>query len=174
MKEGWKVKGIEPSETARVQAKQKGINTEASIDHLSGTFQLITLWHVLEHVPDLNETLHKLYKLLEPNGTLLIAVPNHTSLDALKYKQDWAGYDVPRHLWHFNQQTMQQLLQKHAFTLENTLPLTLDSFYVSLLSETYQEKKILKFVNAFLTGLRSNLSALKTKEYSSLIYLARK
>jgi len=172
--DGWNVQGVEPSESARKLASQKGITTAESIDLVKGSFQLITLWHVLEHVPDLNETLNKLYNLLAPAGTLLLAVPNHTSLDGQKYKEEWAGYDVPRHLWHFTQQNMGQLLLRHNLSLQKTLPLPLDSFYVSLLSETYQGKKLIKFPRAFLTGLRSNLSALKTNEYSSLIYLARK
>jgi ubiquinone/menaquinone biosynthesis C-methylase UbiE len=174
MKDGWKAFGVEPNGNARELALQKGITTVSSLEEVKGRFNLITLWHVLEHVPDLNETLDKLYSLLEPKGTLLIAVPNHTSLDGALYKENWAGYDVPRHLWHFDQQNMEQLLLNHKLSLQKTLPLTLDSFYVSLLSETYQGKKMTRFVTAFFTGLRSNLSALKTTEYSSLIYLARK
>jgi ubiquinone/menaquinone biosynthesis C-methylase UbiE len=174
MLDGWKASGVEPNENARELAEQKGITAVSSIDKVKGQFSLITLWHVLEHVSDLNETLNTLYNLLEPTGTMLIAVPNHTSTDGNFYKENWAGYDVPRHLWHFNRQNMEQLLLNHKLSMQNTLPLTLDSFYISLLSETYQGKKMTRFVMAFLTGLRSNLSALKTTEYSSLIYLARK
>lgn len=143
--DGWNVTGVEPSEQARKLASEKGVETVTQLDQARGSFQLITLWHVLEHVPHLNNTLNKLYSLLEPNGTLLLAVPNHTSLDAKKYEQYWAGYDVPRHLWHFDQQNMEQLLRKHNLSLQKTLPLTLDSFYVSLLSETYRGKKVTKF-----------------------------
>ncbi len=174
MIDGWKATGVEPNENARALAAQKGIITVSSLDEVKGRFDLITLWHVVEHISDLNKTFNKLYNFLEPTGTLLIAVPNHTSLDGAHYKETWAGYDVPRHLWHFNQQNMEQLLLNHKLSLQKTLPLSLDSFYVSLLSETYQGKKMTRFLTAFLTGLRSNLSALKTTEYSSLIYLAQK
>jgi SAM-dependent methyltransferase len=174
MKDGWAANGVEPSENASELAKQKGISVSKSIDDLKGTFNLITLWHVLEHVPDLNQTLNKLYTLLKPGGTLLIAVPNHTSADGKFYKETWAGYDVPRHLWHFNQQNMEQILLNHKLTVRKTLPLTLDSFYVSLLSETYKRDNLTKFIKAFYEGLRSNLLAIKTNEYSSLIYVVGK
>lgn len=172
--DGWNVRGVEPGDVPREIARQKGINTVTSLDEVEGSFNLITLWHVLEHVPDLSKTLSKLYNLLEDNGTLLIAVPNHTSLDASIYKEEWAGYDVPRHLWHFNQQNMEQLLRKNNFSLQKTLPLTLDAFYVSLLSETYRKAGIAKFINAFFAGLRSNLAATKTNQYSSIIYVVKK
>lgn len=171
---GWNTSGVEPNPSASRLAKQKGIETFESIDQVKGTFQLITLWHVLEHVPDPNETLIKIRELLAPNGVLLIAVPNHSSVDGKKYKAFWAGFDVPRHLWHFNQQNMDQLLRKHNLTRQKTLPLLLDSFYVSLLSEAYQGKGIVKYFSAFFTGLFSNWQARKTNEYSSLIYIATK
>lgn len=172
--DGWNVFGVEPSASAATLARQKDIQTVESIDLVKGSFQLITLWHVLEHVPDLNETLQKIRALLSPDGVLLIAVPNHSSADGKTYKEYWAGFDVPRHLWHFNQQNMEQLLSKNSLTLEKTLPLVLDAYYVSLLSEAYQGKGILRYVNAFITGVISNWQARKTKEYSSLIYLSAK
>lgn len=171
---GWKASGVEPSSSAATLAKQKGIQTVETIDLVKGSFQLITLWHVLEHVPDLNETLHKIRELLAPDGVLLVAVPNHSCADGKKYKEYWAGFDVPRHLWHFNQQNMDQLLSKNSLTLQKTLPLVLDAYYVSLLSEAYQGKGIVRYVNAFLSGVKSNWLARETKEYSSLIYIATK
>ena len=174
MEDGWNVFGVEPSDVAASLAKQKGIETVETLDKVSGTFQLITLWHVLEHIPDLNETLQKIKELLAPNGILLIAVPNHSSIDGRKYKEHWAGFDVPRHLWHFNQQNMVQLLSKNSLTAQKTLPLVLDAFYVSLLSEVYQGKGVLRYLSAFITGMNSNWQARKTKEYSSLIYISAK
>lgn len=171
---GWKTFGVEPNHSASQQAKQKGIQVFESIDQVEGTFQLITLWHVLEHVPDPNATLIKVRELLAPDGVLLIAVPNHKSADGKKYGEFWAGFDVPRHLWHFNQRNVDQLLRKHNLTRQKTLPLLLDSFYVSLLSEAYQGKGILRYFSAFLTGLSSNWQAKKANDYSSLIYIATK
>jgi 2-polyprenyl-3-methyl-5-hydroxy-6-metoxy-1,4-benzoquinol methylase len=172
--DGWKVYGVEPNESAALSAKQKGIQTIETLDKVSGSFQLITLWHVLEHIPDLNETLQKIRALLSPDGVLLIAVPNHSSADGKTYKEYWAGFDVPRHLWHFNQQNMEQLLSKNSLTLQKTLPLVLDAFYVSLLSEAYQGRGVIRYFTAFITGLKSNWKARKTKEYSSLIYISTK
>jgi SAM-dependent methyltransferase len=174
LRDGWNVTGIEPNETAQALSIKKGIHTVQSIHQAKGRYDVITFWHALEHMPDLNKTMMTTYGLLRDNGTLLIAVPNRTSFDAKKYKTDWAGYDVPRHLWHFNQQNMGQLLLKHKFVLQSILPLPLDAFYVSLLSETYRGKKLTKFARAFITGVHSTLAALKTNEYSSLIYLAHK
>jgi len=171
---GWKTFGVEPNASASKLAQQKGIKIFESIDQVTGSFELVTLWHVLEHVPDPNETLIKIRELLAPNGVLLIAVPNHSSADGKKYKEFWAGFDVPRHLWHFDQRNMDQLLRKHNLTRQKTLPLLLDSFYVSLLSEAYQGKGVLRYFSAFFTGLRSNWQAQKTNEYSSLIYIATK
>lgn len=171
--DGWTVTGVEPGDQPREIARRKNISVFENIDQIKGEFTLITLWHVLEHVPYLNETIIKLKKHLNPNGTLLIAIPNHQSLDAQKYKGYWAGYDVPRHLWHFSKNNVEQLFAKHNLKVKQVLPLSLDSYYVSLLSETYKKKGLMRFVNALFSGLLSNLSARNTKEYSSLIYIVQ-
>lgn len=172
--DGWQVVGMEPSKEPRALTQKKGIDTFETLESVKGEFQLITLWHVLEHVIDLEATLKKLHSLLAPNGVLLIAVPNHSSLDGIKYKEQWAGFDVPRHLWHFNKKNMEQLLQNHSFSLKKIVPMHFDSFYVSLLSEGYRGKRFLRYPLAFLTGFRSNLAAKKNNEFSSLIYIAQK
>lgn len=175
----WKIYGIEPSGKAR----QKSLYTtqtliasslkDISINH----FNVITLWHVLEHIPDLNETIEKLKEKLNDSGTMFIAVPNHRSSDAKYYDSYWAGYDVPRHLWHFSQSTMQKLLQKNGLKLIRTVPMKLDAFYVSLLSEKYKNNgnlNVAGFIMAILNGIRSNFHARSKNEYSSLIYIVRK
>lgn len=172
--DGWQAQGVEPGEGARSLAQQKGVTVAASINDIVGSFNLITLWHVLEHVPDLNEALTHLHQKLTPDGSLIVAVPNHSSLDGKVYKEHWAGYDVPRHLWHFSAQNMEQLLLNNGFKLKAVKPMLFDSFYVSLLSETYKGRGVVKFIYAFINGLRSNLAARSTKEYSSLIYIAGK
>lgn len=174
LENNWQCTGVEPGIQPRAIAAAKGINTFERLDQVKEKYQLITMWHVLEHVPDLNQTLSSIYNLLEQKGTLLIAVPNHLSYDARHYKNYWAGYDVPRHLWHFNQQTMERILRNHNFKLQQILPMKLDSFYVSLLSEGYQGTGFLRYVKAFTIGLFSNLNATNNKQYSSLIYIFRK
>lgn len=172
--DGWQSTGIEPGEQPRNLARQKGLTAYQSLQEVNGTFSFITLWHVLEHIPDLPQTLNKVYSLLEKDGRLLIAVPNYKSLDAAIYQEHWAGYDVPRHLWHFSQETMERLLLNHQFHLVKKMPMVLDSYYVSLLSETYKKTGLLRFPKSLFNGLRSNLRSKQNQEYSSIIYIFRK
>lgn len=175
---GWEINGLEPSSQAREKATQ--LTQEkiySSLKELPNNLDVITLWHVLEHVPLLEETLEKLTSLLKKDGIIFIAVPNYKSFDAQHYKNFWAAYDVPRHLWHFDQNSMKRVLDKKNLKLEAVLPMKLDSYYVSMLSEKYkndEKTSLLGLIKAFLIGLRSNLHASKTGNYSSLIYIARK
>jgi 2-polyprenyl-3-methyl-5-hydroxy-6-metoxy-1,4-benzoquinol methylase len=179
MKEhNWQIAGVEPSEAANRNAR---LNTHIEIAHnlqeVNNKFDIITLWHVLEHVHSLNETLIELRNHLEHNGILIVAVPNHKSHDAKKYGVFWAGLDVPRHLWHFSNDTMKMLLENNGFKLIDTVPMKLDSYYVSLLSEGYKYPKrgtLYRMYKAFVAGFSSNNLATKTGQYSSLIYIARK
>lgn len=174
-KNGFNIAGVEPSLTARTNA-EKITNSQIAtkIEQVSTAFDAITLWHVLEHVNDLNQLVSQLKQHLKRDGTLFIAVPNHRSADAKKYGMTWAGYDVPRHLWHFEQNTMTQLLKKHNLSIVEMVPMKLDAFYVSMLSEKYKAGKqsVLTFTKGLLNGLLSNLKA-KDKNYSSIIYIAR-
>ena len=170
---GWTANGVEPNENARNTAKKKNILLQKEMDSLTGEkFDVITLWHVLEHLPDLENTIKKIELLLNPGGLLVVAVPNYKSYDAKYYKGFWAGYDVPRHLWHFSRTAMASLFSKE-IQLFKIKPLVFDSFYVSLLSEKYKSNNRFSLY-AIWIGLWSNLIALKTKEYSSLIYIFTK
>lgn len=172
--EGWKVTGIEPSPDARKKASEKGIALFQNIDAVSTQkFDAITMWHVLEHVPDLQYQIEWLKNHLNENGVLFVAVPNFNSLDAQHYKNFWAAWDVPRHLHHFSAKSIKSLFEAHGFSLEETKPLIFDSFYVSLLSEKYKASSLFQPWSAFLTGLRSNWSARRSGEYSSLIYVLK-
>lgn len=176
-KRNMSVSGIEPSPIARSQAViRTSAPIHSDIAEVTETFDVITLWHVLEHVSALHETLTRLKSRLKQNGTMFIAVPNLQSKDAKRYNQYWAGYDVPRHLWHFTRSTMQTLLAHHKLKLINVAPMWLDSFYVSLLSEKYKRGNASAsgMGSAFFQGLASNISATSTGEYSSLIYIVRK
>ncbi|MFD1616179.1 class I SAM-dependent methyltransferase [Gelatiniphilus marinus] len=172
----WKIFGIEPNEQARDIANKKNNNAVFKTDQLlkfqPNSFDVITLWHVLEHLPNLEEQISILKKLLKPNGNLIIAVPNYKSYDATHYKQFWAAYDVPRHLWHFNKASVSKLVLKQAFKVVKIKPMWFDAFYVSLLSEKYKSGKM-NFINGFWIGLLSNLKSLGTKEASSLIYIIK-
>ena len=171
------IAGVEPSPIARAIA-QKKVSTQIHTDlsMFDSTVDVITAWHVIEHIPQLSETIHHLHQSLNKNGTMFIAVPNHESYDAQKYGNHWAAYDVPRHLWHFSKQTMTKLVTERGFDLIATVPMKLDAFYVSLLSEKYSRKKfsIISTLSAFITGLTSNLKANQDKNHSSLVYVFRK
>jgi len=176
----WNVVGVEPSVKARTIAKQKLQNNTSkiytTIEELlskSETFDVITMWHVLEHVPNLNAYITFLKRLLKPNGTLVIAVPNHKSYDAEYYKEFWAAYDVPRHLWHFSKRSISNLFQQEEMTVVKILPMKFDAYYVSLLSEKYKTGSS-NYLKAFYIGLRSNSKASRSKEYSSLTYILKK
>ncbi len=169
----WKISGVEPNGSARNLAQEKGVILKESITDFKGKkFDVITLWHVLEHLPNLEETISKIENLLKPGGILIIAVPNYKSFDATYYKSNWAAYDVPRHLWHFSRKSMEVLFSKD-MELEKIKPMIFDSYYVSLLSEKNKTGKQ-NLIKAFFIGLRSNFSAWTTGEYSSLIYCFKK
>lgn len=174
---GWEIMGVEPNIDARRRAKRKGVELEADLEILSDEkFGVITLWHVLEHLSDLEQRISKIVTHLEDEATLIIAVPNFKSKDAQYYKSFWAAYDVPRHLWHFSRNSIAVLFAKHGLQLKETRPMIFDAFYVALLSEKYKNGKtgFLTLCKAFAIGLWSNLSAWRTKEYSSLIYILKK
>ena len=171
--DGWQTIGVEPSDRAKAIAKNKGVSfVEETSELENNSFDVISMWHVLEHVPDLDKQIKELKRLLKPTGTLIIAVPNFKSFDAKYYGKFWAAFDVPIHFWHFSKTAIKLLFEKEEMKLEKVLPMKFDSFYVSLLSEKYKSGKM-NFVKAFLTGLKSNWKAKKDFEYSSHIYILK-
>ncbi|MEO6613376.1 MAG: class I SAM-dependent methyltransferase [Chitinophagaceae bacterium] len=175
---GWQVTGLEPDPDARLVAKQSfqvGLDDSNRIYQLpAASFDAVTLWHVLEHVHDLQGYLAQLKNLLKEDGRLFIAVPNYTSKDAAVYKQDWAAWDVPRHLYHFSPQSMKTLVEKHGLKIVSYKPMWFDSFYVSMLSSKYKNGKT-NLVASFFNGLRSNMKAIgKVQRCSSVIYIIGK
>jgi ubiquinone/menaquinone biosynthesis C-methylase UbiE len=177
-KAGFETKGLEPSEIARKQAiKNYNLVVSKNSDlkqYYKSEFNSISMWHVLEHLPNLKETICNLHKILSPDGKLIIAVPNNKSYDAKYYKEYWAGWDVPIHLWHFSKKTIEQLFEKNKFKLIKKKPMIFDSFYVSLLSEEFKSGKK-NFFKGFMIGLISNLYGIFTKSgHSSIIYIFEK
>ncbi len=169
----WQVFGTEPDLGARTIAANKGVELEEGLLKFENKkFDVITLWHVLEHVENLQEYITTLHSLLAKDGKLIIAVPNYKSNDANYYKQFWAAFDVPRHLWHFSQQSIKKLFSLENMIVEKTLPMKFDAYYVSLLSEKYKSKKM-KPLKSFYRGFISNYKAASSKEYSSLIYILK-
>ncbi|WP_254846460.1 class I SAM-dependent methyltransferase [Hymenobacter sp. CRA2] len=177
-KSGWQVSGLEPNETARKLAEHntgQPINAGDLSLFETASFDAITLWHVLEHVHDLNGTLKQLTRILKPDGVLVVAVPNAESPDAQYYREQWAAFDVPRHLYHFTAKTITKLFRKHHLQLRQTLPMKLDAFYVSMLSEKYRAERNGGLLAALRAGYKSNRQAAQNGgQYSSLIYVASK
>jgi 2-polyprenyl-3-methyl-5-hydroxy-6-metoxy-1,4-benzoquinol methylase len=170
---GWNCIGIEPNEKAKQSAISKGVKFTTTLEELEDySFDVITLWHVLEHVPDLENQIKTLKRLIKPNGTIFIAVPNFKSFDAKYYKNFWAAYDVPRHLWHFSKTTIHKLFSQEDLNLKKVKPMWFDSFYVCLLSEKYKSGKT-NFVKGFFFGFLSNCFGLFKKEFSSHIYVIK-
>lgn len=174
---GWEIIGVEPSDIARANAFQEHeispLKSIEETDGMSQTFDAITLWHVLEHLPDLSTQFLRFQKLLKPGGVVLIAVPNYESHDAKHYGSDWAAWDVPIHLWHFSKSTLGRLAEKNNFHVVETINMPFDSFYVSLLSEKYKHGSM-RPIHAFIEGLKSNLAGRSTKNMSSLVYVLKK
>lgn len=171
--QGWDILGFEPNSDAKNLAINKGVTFTEDIFTLpENSFDVVTMWHVLEHVPNLEEYIANLKRIVKPTGTIIIAVPNYKSYDAKSYKEFWAAYDVPRHLWHFSKTSIKKLFSDVNVELKKVKPMWFDSFYVSLLSEKYKNGKM-SFVKGFLIGLVSNVSGLFKNEFSSHIYILK-
>lgn len=166
--------GVEPNAKARSLSESKLESTiYADISELEEKkFDCITMWHVLEHIPNLSAYLVTLESLLKKDGVLIVAVPNFKSYDATHYQNFWAAYDVPRHLSHFSMNSISKLFSNVNMKAESQLPMIFDSFYVALLSEKYKNGKS-NLLKAFFIGLVSNLKAMRSGQYSSLIYIIK-
>ncbi len=168
--------GYEPNASARSSATRKTSKAQI-IDDINSldnnSLDVITLWHVLEHIEDQETILKIFHQKLKENGKLIIAVPNYASYDAKYYKEFWAAYDVPRHLYHFSKKGMEQIFNTHEWKLKKIKPLFLDAFYISILSEKYKKNPLFLLKGGFI-GAISNFKASKTGEFSSLIYIIEK
>lgn len=174
-KSGWEVVGLEPDATARQRAaevNQVKLKPIEDLDKLApNEFDTITMWHVLEHVHALHQCIEQLKKIIKQDGRIFIAVPNYTSNDASIYKNFWAAYDVPRHLYHFSPASMEQLLKIHGLKLQGIKPMWFDSFYISMLSEQYKNGRS-NIIRAFFNGAVSNMEAISNnRNCSSVIYV---
>ena len=174
---GWEVVGIEPSVDAKNIAESRlGFRPLAPADSqklLSASFDVITLWHVLEHVDDLKTQTSEIARLLKPDGRLVIALPNYQSFDCQYFKEKWAAWDVPRHLNHFSEETLSRMLVSTGFSHIDTKKLVWDAYYISFLSEKYAHRSLPLLRGAWV-GLRSNCKARRSGQYSSLVYRFKK
>ncbi len=172
---GWRGYGIEPEKKAREQIINTGKDSihASLVDLKASSFDVITLWHVMEHLPDLKKDLAKIYEKLKPGGKLIIAVPNANAAEAKYYQEFWAAYDVPRHLYHFDIDSMSRLLQSSGFTISDINGMPLDAIYVAILSEKYKYRT--NMLRGIFKGIQTNILGMKSKDkYSSLIFTATK
>lgn len=176
-KNGFTVQGIEPSLIGRnnsIKNFNLSVYPEKKLaEYSENEFDIITMWHVLEHVYHLNERVETIHRILKKDGYLIVAVPNRLSYDAEKYQEYWAAYDVPRHLYHFRPVDIKTLFENHSLNVKQILPMKFDSFYVSMLSEKYKKEKS-KLFKAFLVGLKSNMNSKGLAKFSSQIYILQK
>lgn len=179
---GWDVAGVEPDAGARQTAhaawkleenQYAGIFDIPETKH--GTFDVITMYHVLEHVPDLHAYLQKIFSLLKPEGLLVIAIPNAGSWDRQYYGAYWAAYDIPRHLWHFTPPAFERLMQSAFFRITGTERMPLDPLYIAWLSEKHKKDSAFTFPKGIFIGSIALLAGIfNKKKSSSLIYYLRK
>lgn len=177
--QGLQADGVEIDADARAYAKKQHqvdlYAPDALFDQAADeTYDTISMWHVLEHIHDLDVLVAKLKSLLTQDGTLLVAVPNHTSTDGDKYGAYWAGYDVPRHLWHFSPATMHRLMAKHRLQVVSMRGMLFDPYYNSMLSERYQGHGM-ALLRGSISGMSNSLaSLLNVERSSSIIYTIKK
>lgn len=173
---GWSISGVEPDEGAReIARKNTEANISSSLDSVEKKeYDAITLWHVLEHIHDLNGSIKKLSQLLSQTGTVFVALPNYKCYDRKIYQEYWDGYEVPRHLYHFSIDTVDKLLNKHGFKIIDIKPMIFDAFYACMLSEGYKNQGKMNMPRAFFNGLISNMKARKNKNYSALLYIVKR
>jgi 2-polyprenyl-3-methyl-5-hydroxy-6-metoxy-1,4-benzoquinol methylase len=173
--QNWETLGLEPDQSARKIALESNTIEAKDLNHLysleENTFDVISMWHVLEHVYNLNKDIEQYKKILKKDGSLIVAVPNCSSKDAEHYKSCWAAYDLPIHLYHFRPDNMKQLFSKHGMEVVKILPMKFDSYYISMISEKYKGGNIF---SGFVNGFKSNLAAnSKNNKYSSQIYVIK-
>lgn len=173
---GWQCTGVEPSEEAREIARQRikgDLLYSEDLEQLPDqSFDLITMWHVLEHVDDLKWQVAQLQRLIKPNGRIVIAVPNYRSYDGRFYNAYWAAYDVPRHLNHFNKTVLTKIFKTSGLSLVSMDKLVWDAYYISFMSEQYKHH-FMPLVRGVFRGLVSNAKARRSGEWSSLVYVFR-
>ena len=171
---GWECTGVEPSDDAKAIAQKRmhaAILSSEDLEHLpDGSFDVITMWHVLEHVDDLKCQIVQLQRLIKHNGRIVIALPNYKSYDGQYYKELWAAYDVPRHLNHFNRCTLVKIFKTNGLEFVAMDKLKWDAYYISYMSEQYKHHSF-PLVRGLYRGLISNCRARRSGEWSSLVYV---
>ncbi len=171
---GFQTLGLEPSEEVREGSmKEFGLDVKdiSELHHLKNkSIDAITMWHVLEHVYELNRDAKQMLDVLKDDGVLIVAVPNPDSWDAKFYGDHWGGWDVPRHLYHFREIDIRNLFSKFDAEVVEVKPMQFDPVYVSMLSEQYKGRSVL---HAIWFGMLSYFNK-NTHGCTSQIYVIKK
>jgi len=177
-RKGWETTGTERNSEARRFAKEHWKLELLPGDHLfdlpPASFDAISMWHVLEHLPDQDKYWKTLFRLLPEGGFLFIALPNFCSFDAVHYKEKWAAWDVPRHLWHYAPENIIRQAGNYGFRLTGMKRMPFDAFYVSILSEKYKKSQFPLMKGLFYGKISWLASLIDVKKSSSVIYIFRK
>ena len=135
---GWTVTGVEVNAKAAQYARER-LGLEVFVGELEeagypdASFDVISLWDVLEHVPDPRRTIEEIARILRPEGLLVLSLPNPDCLEAGLFGPYWAGWDVPRHLYIFSPSVLERLLAETGFQIQEVNSFT-GRYYVLVLS----------------------------------------
>jgi SAM-dependent methyltransferase len=139
-KKGWVVYGTEASSISNIAAKKKVGEKEILIDkdfeklkNIDINFDIITFWHVLEHLNKPKEVLNLIEKKLANNGYIIIEVPNFDSLQHLINKNNWIGLDCPRHITHFTKESLINFLDNKKFKIIKSSTLSFEFGFYGML-----------------------------------------
>ncbi len=186
IKEFYNTYGIEPDLDAAVYAREQlGLVVYngflETVDLPEVKFDIVTLWHSLEHISKPVETIQKIEKILKSDGKVIIALPNVASFDARLYRHHWVALDAPRHLWHFTPQTIELIAKKTGFRVVQKGALPLDLFYNVLMSEQLilkTQRRIWAFIcvpiRLILGVFGSLIWGLLNGQYSGMFYILKK
>ena len=142
---GWQVQGIEPDGQAAKIAREKfGLRVEAcTLEEAKipvGSFDVITVLHVLEHVPDPQKLIQECSQALQPEGRLVIVVPNLESLGHQVFKKCWLGLDPPRHLWVYSSRTLRTCAERAGLEIEKLYTIGHGAMWGWITSKTIKRK----------------------------------
>lgn len=182
---GWKATGLEPSlEAVKHGREVLGLDIiHAHVDEsplLDQQFDVITMWHALEHVHRLHPALRWIYDTLKPDGRVYVAVPNMSGFDGRFYGKHWVALDPPRHLHHFSYHSMARLIEQHGFKIHSTRQIPLDTlFNVGMSEATLMKSRSFLYwpwvlIRAGLVTLVSLVQGTRPGRSSTVLYEIRK
>lgn len=172
-KQGWNVLCIEPDESTRQKAQKQyklDVRDVSALAHLpEATFDVITLWHVLEHMYDPLQTGATVKRLLNSEGVCIVAVPNAEAYSAEHYGCNWVAYDVPRHVSHFRSRDIHTWAERSGLEVIRQSSVPLDEFFCCLKSGALRGDwlfvRVLRAIQCFC------IAAFQPKRASTMLFV---